>query len=420
MTTKMYDVIIIGAGMAGLSAAAKLREDGITNTLVLEAQDYIGGRVKTTTEWDAPTALGAEFIHGDKTVTATIARQLGLEMIPAGGKRRLVSKNGDALSPRQEKQYYDVLDYVSENGANGLAISQLIEDNPYPQDEIVKQLVHFTIGDYEASETSELDSGAFSEMIEKSEANGENVVLKDSYAPIIDHFMAGLEIRTECPVKHITQNTESILVELQDGTLYEARQAVVTVSLGVLKSGKISFSPGLPREKIEAIRRLSMGNAMKLILRFNESFDIHSLFEIADGDNETLQTVTCWWASANSPHVLVGYCGGSRAENALALPESELLEKVMADLGNIADQDLSKLLIDYKIARWDTNPFTLGAYTNHPVGSSSQDNKELARPTGRIFWAGEATDFDGNYATVHGAIASGQRAANEILIARKQ
>jgi monoamine oxidase len=420
MTTKMYDVIIIGAGMAGLAAGAKLREEGMTNTLILEAQNYIGGRVKTTFDWDAPIALGAEFIHGDKTITADIARQLGLEMVPASGKRKLANESGVVLNVSQEKQYYQILDDVSENGADGLAISQLIEDNPYSQDEVVKQLVHFTIGDYEASDTAELDSGAFSEMIEKSMQNGENSILKDSYPPIVEYLAAGLEIRTECPVKHITQNVESVSVELQNGGLVEAKQVIITVSLGVLKSKAISFTPKLPQEKVLAIQRLGMGNAMKLILRFNDSFDVRSLFEIADGDNETLQTITCWWASANSPHVLVGYCGGSRARNALEFSENELVEKVLSDLGSIAGQNMTKQLVSYKIARWDTNPFTLGAYTNHPVGSSSRDNKELARPTGRIFWAGEATDSDGNYATVHGAIASGQRAAREIHIAQKE
>jgi polyamine oxidase len=420
MTAKPYDVVIVGAGMAGLAAAAKLRENDITNIIVLEAQDYIGGRVKTVHDWGAPIALGAEFIHGDKTITADIARKLNLPMIDGSGAPRLINANGVDLSDLQQEHYHHLLDFISKSGKEGVAISQLIDNNPYTQDPIVKQLVSCTIGDYEAGEVSQLDSGAFSKMIVLSEHNGKNVVLESSYPPIIDHLSISVEIRTGAIVTSIDQSEQLVMIELHDGTRLSAHRVIVTVSLGVLKSNSISFTPQLPREKINSIERLGMGNVMKLILRFDDSFDVQSLFGIADGENETLQTITCWWASANSPNVLVGYAGGLRADKALAFKEHELLSKVMADLNMIAGKDISNRLIDHKIARWDDNPFTLGAYTNHPLGSSSQDNSELARPNGTIFWAGEATDASGNYATVHGAIASGIRAANEILSATKQ
>ncbi len=420
MTAKPYDVVIIGAGMAGLTAAAKLRESGITNTIVLEAQDYIGGRVKTANDWGAPIALGAEFIHGDKTVTADIARQLGLTMIDGSGTPRLIDATGADLNDLQQEQYHRLLNHISKNGKEGTAISRLIDDNPYTQDPIVKQLVSYTIGDYEAGEVSKLDSGAFSEMITLSEQNGKNVVLEASYPPIINHLSKDLEIRTGAVVTSVDQHEQLVSIRLDDGTSMYAQRVVVTVSLGVLKSNSISFVPELPREKLDSIEHLGMGNVMKLILRFDDSFDIQSLFGVADGENETLQTITCWWASANSPNVLVGYAGGLRADKALAFEEDELVRKVTADLSAIAGKDISKYLVDYKIARWDNNPFTLGAYTNHPLGSSSQNNAELARPNGNIFWAGEATDALGNYATVHGAIASGIRVASEILSATKQ
>ena len=420
MTTKTYDVIIVGAGVAGLAAAAQLRENGVENIVILEAQDYIGGRVKTTYDWGAPIALGAEFIHGDKTITADIARQLSLSTIDGSGEPRLINANGTDLNKTQQEAYHLLLDFVSKSGKAGVSIAQLIEDNPYTQDAVVKQLVAYSIGDYEASDAHLLDSGAFSEMIAGSEHNGKNIVLEGSYPPIIDYLASGIEIRTQTVVKRIDQSGAPALVELSDGTQLLANHVIVTVSLGVLKHKSIVFIPELSGEKIESIERLGMGNVMKLLLQFDSSFDISSLFGIADGENETLQTITCWWKSANSPNVLVGYCGGTRADRALALKEDELLGKVLDDLGTIAGKDITAHVIDHKIARWDNNEFTLGAYTNHPLGSTSHDNAELARPSGNIFWAGEATDALGNYATVHGAIASGRRAVNEILSAIKQ
>lgn len=92
-----------------------------------------------------------------------------------------------------------------------------------------------------------------------------------------------------------------------------------------------------------------------------------------------------------------------------------MVEKVLEDLGKMLGYSLEGDLEDYIISRWDDNPYMLGSYCYHPAGAKMSDHEYLAQPTvGRLFWAGEATDFNGNYATVHGAILSGFRVAEEV------
>lgn len=119
--------------------------------------------------------------------------------------------------------------------------------------------------------------------------------------------------------------------------------------------------------------------------------------------------------SATNKNVLVGYCGGTRTTVVLDLPEDRLIERVVEDLGKIIGEDLHDKVIGYKISRWDTNPYILGSLSYHPVSVTMKDRVALAKPIGRrLFWTGEATATNENYATVHGAIESGMRVAEEV------
>ncbi len=413
-----YDVIVIGAGAAGLTAAQELSTKGIA-VLVLEAQDYIGGRIKTYHEWGRPVELGAEFIHGSNTVTAKLAGDMGLKTVSAFQDRRLVDADGNTLSHDDRQQYYRLMGYIDANGRRGTSLAELIAHNPITNDPTLRRLAEVSVGDYEAGDADSLDSGAFSEMERRSAHDGENLMLRDGYQQIVERLAEGVTVRTRSIVTAIDYSHQTyIAVALASGETLHARQVIITVSLGVLQHGDIAFVPALPPEKRAIINRLGMGNVMKLILRLRDPQDVSALFRYADGDNYSLQTITCWWASAADPRVLAGCCGGSRAAAVLALPEDRLLAKVSADLGKLSAAGEPPVVVDYKISRWDDNPFVRGAYSNHPVGVGNNERRALARPTdNRLFWAGEATNASGDYGTVNGAIVSGYRAAGEALAA---
>lgn len=409
-----YDVIIIGAGVAGLAAAEKLRAGGITNVLVVDAQDYVGGRIKTWYGWGYPIEIGAEFIHGDRTVSWEYVRELGMATIRADGAVRLIDKNGHSMSAGQRQEYESIMESLASSAANGVSVAEHIASQKDTAP-IVRQLAEVSVGDYEAGDAAQLDSGSFADMLRLTKDNGENYIPVGGYQPIVKRLAKGSIIRLQAVVTEVEYSDDGVKITLADGEVLSAKRCIVTVSLGVLKAGDIRFTPALPQSFQQAVAKLGMGNAMKLIIRFKNPNIARQLFNYADGESAALQTITNWWSSAADPHVLVGYCGGSRAAAVLSMKPSDLIAKIADDLGEIMGRNLRDDIADYKIARWDNNPFTKGAYSNHPVGVSLSDRAILAQPVAnRLFFAGEATAENGNYATVHGAIETGRRAAEAV------
>lgn len=413
---EQYDVVIVGAGAAGLAAGKALLGYGVTSLCVVEATDYIGGRIKTSLQWDRPIELGAEFIHGSQTITAQIAESLGLQMVSAHEDISLIDENGQALDRTARELFYKVVEYVSEHGKPGVSVAEYVDNNPVTDDEMIKKFVKNSVADCEGNEAELLDSAAFDKMSAVWDYSGDNMVLVDGYQPIITHLSEGLDIKLNSPVQTIDQSDEhGVLITLVDGTELWAKRVILTCSLGVLKQGGITLIPELPATKRTSIEKLGMGNSIKYFVKFKSPL-AGSIYQFADADSGSLQTVSNWWASVANPAVLVGYCSGKRAQFAASLPPERLQAKVAEDLSKIYGQDLSDEIEACLLSRWDDKPYVLGSYSHHPVGTSSHDREALAAPAGKLFWAGEATASDGgSYATVHGALASGYRAADEVL-----
>lgn len=416
MGKHIHDVIIIGAGIAGLTSAHELARAGTTDVLVLEAQDYVGGRIKTSMDFGDPMELGAEFVHGRHIATWEYIQQLQLPTVTAGGAPKLIDRRGNEFTAREHSQYMHLLEQVESSGKPGIPVADITQAFRGDASQKVVDLVNDSIGDYEAGDADKLDSGAYTEMCEQTKHHGANYALPHGYRQLVDYLASGLRIHTATIVQAIDLTDPSCVeITLDDGERLLAKHVVVTVSLGVLKSQSIRFTPELPLEKQHAIRRLGMGRALKYILLFKTGQLAHELFHMADGENESLQTISCWWQSASNHKVLVGYAGGKRHDKIVAMDEQTLLQTVLKDLESMVDRPIKDELVDYRLVRWDTNQFTRGAYSNHPVGVSSSERQVLAEPIqDRLFFAGEATSFSGNYATVHGAIESGQRVAKEI------
>ncbi len=399
-----------------MAAAHQLQQFGITDFIILEAQDYVGGRIKTYEEWGRPVELGAEFMHGDHTVTADIARLLNLDYVNAYEDIKLVNAEGKVLDQEAKNEYFELIDFTISQGKYDVSVYDIIEENRGKTDLTIKQLVHMGFADLEGDDTDKLDSGALKAAINYEKHNGTNVMLRDGYQEIVRYFSKDLPISLESPVNTIEyQNEDLTKITLADGEQITAKKVIITVSLGVLKSNSINFIPSLPTEKQKAIDKLGMGHTMKLFLQFKDPHEVTDLFHYADGSNGSLQTITNWWACATDPRVLVGYCGGARSAEVLSLSEDRLIEKVIEDLGKILGKKIDNDIVDYKISRWDNNPYTLGSYSYHPVHAKMKDRELLAHPIDDIiFWAGEATSANENYATVHGAISSGYRVAEEV------
>lgn len=400
--------------MAGLTAAHELAQKGFTSVLIVEAQDYVGGRVKTGTQFGDPVELGAEFVHGKNIVTWDYLRQATIVAEPRGGFWKLVQKDGHQISAAEHEQYASLKERVEANGRPGVSIAALIDELRGDATDDVVKLLKFSAGDYEAGDAESLDSGAYTAMCRLTEHNGGNYVITHGYRQLVDFLASGAAIRTSAVVEAIDTSEAQAKVTLQNGDVLRAKRVVVTVSIGVLQHHGVRFVPALPRDVTQAINRIGMGRVVKYLLEFHTGSLVEHLFHVSDGENESLQTVSCWWQSASNPKVLVGYAGGSRHDAIVAMDDTTLLHKTLRDLGTIIGRDISSELKNQLLVRWDTNPYIRGAYSNHPVGVSNEERAVFARPLGNLFFAGEATVTSGNYATVHGAIESGRRAAEQV------
>jgi monoamine oxidase len=217
----------------------------------------------------------------------------------------------------------------------------------------------------------------------------------------------GARIRLDAPVAGVSWASAGAVVTLTSGETLPAEAVIVTASLGVLQRGLIVFDPVLPRRKREAIARLRMGPASKLILWFRRAFWPPFSFLGAD------RQLPSWWRAAEAT-ALVGFAGGPDALRLSELGERAAIDIALDELSavfgiNARDEFSRGLLMD-----WPGEPFILGGYSYTPVGAGAARN-ELAEPLSTVFFAGEATSINGHVGTVHGAIESGWRAAAEAL-----
>lgn len=211
-----------------------------------------------------------------------------------------------------------------------------------------------------------------------------------------------------------------------------ARAAVVTLPLGVLQApqdaaGAVRFIPPLPAH-VAAARQLGVGAVVRVALRFRRRFWAEDrLPTLREGDDLARlgflyaagQPFPWWWTTAPAlAPLLAGWAGGPAAQALAGRGQAELLERALDSVAGafgLSRASVEDLLETWHIYDWQTDPFARGAYSYVPVGGLAAQ-ASLARPVeATLFFAGEATECHGHHATVHGAIATGRRAAAEVL-----
>jgi len=243
---------------------------------------------------------------------------------------------------------------------------------------------------------------------------GDDALFADGYHVIADHLAEGLKIELEQVVESIRQDSSSVRVTTQNKE-HVADLALVTVPLGVLQNGVISFEPDLSASKQKAIQALGMGVLNKCYLKFPHAFwptDVDWLEYISEHHGEWTEWVS--FMRTLSRPVLLGFNAAKRGEEIETLSDQAIVDSAMATLRIVYGSKIPEP-IDYQITRWAADPYSYGSYSFDPVGSTPVSRKALAKPEGeRLFFAGEATN-SAYSSTVHGAYLSGLRAANEML-----
>lgn len=414
------DVLIIGAGIAGLAAARRLADEGYS-VIVLEARNRIGGRVWTNNDLGIPLDMGASWIEGiDGNPLMEIANANNIETQPTDEDSVIVyDTDGSELSDEKEA-YMDELDEAIDEAADGLseetdediplsaAVAQVAEE----LDEEDMILLNFVSSDNilmnYAADAEDLSILYYDE--EKEESGGD-VLFPGGYVQIANVLAAGLDIRLEHIVDHIDYS-DGVEVSTDHGT-FTADYAIVTLPLGVLKRGSVTFDPPLPEDKQGAIDRLGMGLMNKLFLRFSDVFwdADYEMFDYVSEDGRWQS----WYDFSNvvDEPVLLGFNAGRRGLEVESLSDEDTVADAMRTLRIIFPDAPDP--IDWVLSRWASDPFAGGSYSYARVGSTPEDYDTLAETVDEVLlFAGEATERLAS-AGVDGALMSGLRAAEELL-----
>ncbi len=408
------DVIVVGAGIAGLGAARVLHDAGL-DVLICEAQSRIGGRVQSFRTGTGHTIeMGAEFIHGDAVSTWQLVRQLQLATsVDTRWEGRVV----------WDGQHVQRMSELCANDAQ-LAALQTIEDAILAYDGpemsfatwldlhgyhgIARHLADVRLSHSAATTPMHQSLHAMRGDLRLSEhLGGSDHHIVHGYSQIAFHLADEVPIWCDAAVAAIHDESTHCRVVLADGRQLQAKFVVVTVPLTILKAQRIEFVPPLSAAKQTAIQRLDMHDGLKVVLQFDAPFwpaDM-SFLTLAD-------PAPVWWTPRADAPFLMGLFTGLRAQTLRSMPD--VVATCVAHIAQAFALTQPPTLVWSHVEDWNANPWVGGAYSSVPVGAHGQ-REVLAAAHGRVHFAGEATAIDGQSASVHGALSSGWRAANAIM-----
>lgn len=426
------EVIVVGAGAAGLAAARSLAERG-ARVVLLEARDRIGGRVWSHqgARGGIATELGAEFIHGAAPRTMALLREAGAASIDLGAESWRLGSGGTLVR--------DDEDFVE-------AARILERSRSLPADESVNAYLRRYDGDadlarriaaarafvegFEAADPANASVHAIADEL-LSGVNSQSTRPLGGYAPVLAALQracgaAGVDVRLSSVVQtcawrrgHVSVN---VLAPSGDVQTIRAKAAIVSVPAGVLAhrgdDGELVFEPDLPSSKREALSKIAMGHVVKIALWFRTAF----WERLEDGKYRDAaffrigQTpvATAWTQVPVRSELLVAWTGGPAAESLGKLSPDERIERALVALsaafgaGSVRGEFESGLTHD-----WSEDRFSRGAYSYVKTGGEHA-RKMLAEPVNEaLFFAGEATSLTNGGGTVNGALESGERVARE-------
>ncbi len=403
------DVIIIGAGAAGLSAAKELSSLGLSYT-VIEGSHRIGGRAYS--EEIAPGVwfdLGCAYLEGAETTFVPIADELGFTL----GKDNVLKarigyhRNGKSLNDDQRAaciQYlddsYNAIIAASERGRD-VAVSDVVDlDN-----EFAAPLMSAVASQW----THDIDQVSCADL---ADADGEiSFPVLNGYGNLVAAWGAAVAVSLNTRAERVDWTGGDVAVETPKGTI-TGRTALITVSTGILGSGDILFTPGLPDWKTDAIDNVPTGTENKMCVYFDSDVfgeggrGWHSTWN-DDGNAARIE------ASVMGHNYAVVFVGGRHAVWLEKQGQQACHDFAVDRITDVFGHDIRKHVSRSIVTAWTTEPWTRGSYACARPGQAHQ-RANLARPVdGRLFFAGEAT-VNGAQGTCHGAYLSGIRAAQEI------
>jgi monoamine oxidase len=436
MPKRSWDVVVVGAGAAGLAAAEELSRAGLS-ILLLEARARLGGRIFTRRlrGWPVPIELGPEFVHGRSQELFQIARDAGLLI------DRLPDVHVDATAADWRLMHdfwarFEAITRQMRHVGRDRSVAEFLKSRRR-MSPAQRRLAESMVEGYHAAFLERASERALSTAGEPPLSPERQVQFRlvSGYNRVAEWLRGRIDRRCcrilfSAPARHIRWRRGAVTVRAAS-TEFRARHAILSVPVGVLKAppearGAIRFDPDPPVQR-RALERLEMGQVVKIVLLFREAFwegtPAHERLqerqarEIAFFNLRNAAFPTWWTAAPAQVPMITGWAGGPAAQVMLGLPGREVFRRsieALATLFRLRAAKLRRLLVSWHLHDWSADPFARGAYSYVAVGGAAAP-AALARPVeGTLFFAGEATEPDQS-GTVPGAIASGRRAARLIL-----
>ena len=410
------DVVVVGAGAAGLAATRELRRRGLS-VVTLEASARIGGRAHTDrSRFGVPYDIGAHWLHNAASNPfVRHAKENGFTAYPAPNTQTLYV--GEREASEAEYSAYDAAyrKAIGASSAAGRAGRDLSPASVVPDGGRWHDLVHFVIGPWEMGK----DFDAFSCADWWNSEDGTDWFCREGYGTLVAHRGRDLDVHLSTRVRQVDWSGNGVVVESERGRI-RAQACIVTVSTGVLASGDIRFVPDLPEDKVESFHRISMGHYDHIALFFDENV-------FGTGPDEYL-LYNARTHGAHSPALMglltnvsgtgltLAEVGGDFARELEEADAEAAVDFARAELRRIFGGAIDRHLVKSHFTRWGRNPLTRGAYASAEPGGYPF-RAVLRRPVGdRVWFAGEACS-PGEWATVAGAHESGRRVARPVAAA---
>jgi monoamine oxidase len=421
-----FDVVIIGAGIAGLSAARLLAQAG-QRVAIVEARDRVGGRIHTRHVSGIPIELGAEFVHGRHPALWSLIREAKLDTYELDGTE--LSYESGHLTPRGDQPraarrvLEDMMKWLAEQPAGtDMSFDEYLHSHP-AEPAIVDAAANYVEG-FNAADRRRIGIASLARQQKAEDGiEGDRLFRVSRGYQALAEFLASELVRSDgslilaTPVRRLEWRRGSVSVMAGTGQRFRAPRALVTVPLGVLKAGSIQFEPH-PAAIMHAVERLDMGSAFRLMLMFRRKFWPERMsFLFAPS-----QAPATWWTPMpEAAPLITGWAGGPKASAlARSAPETDadLLARCLSTLATILDRPRSELegsLESWHTHDWSADPYSRGAYSYVPVGALDASETMTHPLEDTLYFAGEHTDVSGHWGTVHAAIQSGTLGAERIL-----
>lgn len=434
------NVIVIGAGAAGLYAADILRSKGISVT-VLEAGTQPGGRVRSlrnqtdvqyqafssATLADFPIELGAEVIFGSDSSWGKIVSDLSIatvDMGAIGSPSYILDGQAKFASGWQgDSDFKAVQSFVSNlpnvNSTGSMKSAANVSSR-------AQALLNSQVGNLYGSSVENISALGIAQMLKAQAHDSKQLTMRNNpwQDVFISRFVNVLPlIKLNTEVKAIDWSADVITVSDSNGVKYTCTKLIVAVPLSILKSGSITFTPALPSTNANALTKFGMDACIRLVLDFKKNFwgldssyiwggtTVPQYFNSGVGRSQLYRTLSL---TVNGP----------KAQQLSGLSNDNLVLQVLAEMDAVYNnqatgfirKDLNTDQILYLIKDWTKDPFIKGGISYPLVGTNNDDRKALAAPAiDRLYFAGEATDATGDAGTVSGALNSAIRVTDEVI-----